>query len=499
MIGTARAAIEEAGNVIEDCNFYGGEWAIKTGRTSPGWQILLLDCCFEGQRTAAIETNDAGVSVIRCKFKNSPTGISVTDNNERLFVKDTWFENINKAALSIFRYFDPKTQINLENVKFSDVPVSLVYNSFGHGTSRTVKIPDNEVNGVVSYKATGNFYEMKDYSHGLILENNNSKELDRSFNTINIQSPIESLGEFPPKDIPDLPSPETWVNIVELGAMGDGLTDDTPVFKNAIEKYNSIYIPMGNYRLTETLKLKEKTSMIGLHPFMTRLILDSETKGFTDTINPRPLLITPKGGSTIIRGIGFDLNLNPGAIALKWMAGKQSYLDDIYFSTIYNVPKGTGQYYGIWITDGGGGIFKNIWAFNDRARNGFYVSNTKTEGKIYEISVEHHKDYEVKLDNVENWTFYNLQTEENGGSEKCIAVNIDNCRNLEFVNYVSYRIMAMGTPAFSAFEINNSKNIIIKGSHIYSGGAFPYDNSVFIKDNNVLVPALEFTLLNVNN
>ena len=31
----------------------------------------------------------------------------------------------------------------------------------------------------------------------------------------------------------------------------------------------------------------------------------------------------------------------------------------------------------------------------------FYVSDTDTPGKIYEISVEHHKDVEVRLENVQ--------------------------------------------------------------------------------------------------
>ncbi len=59
----------------------------------------------------------------------------------------------------------------------------------------------------------------------------------------------------------------------------------------------------------------------------------------------------------------------------------------------------------LWVTDGGGGVFKNLWIHDVRTKLGFCVSETKTPGKVYEMSVEHHKDVEVELDQVDNWSF----------------------------------------------------------------------------------------------
>ena len=111
---------------------------------------------------------------------------------------------------------------------------------------------------------------------------------------------------------------------------------------------------------------------------------------------------------------------------------------------------------------------------------------------MYELSVEHHKEVEIDLENISNWYFYNMQTEEDGGSEKSIAVNIENCRNLEFANTFNYRVKVMQTPAVAAFEIDQSNNIRIKGSHVFSWGAFPYDNTVYVKNLDILVPLHDF-------
>jgi hypothetical protein len=64
------------------------------------------------------------------------------------------------------------------------------------------------------------------------------------------------------------------------------------------------------------------------------------------------------------------------------------------------------------VTDGGGGTFSGIWTPSGYAQAGFYVSNTSTPGKVYELSAEHHIRAEIVLDKVENWEFLAPQTEE---------------------------------------------------------------------------------------
>ena len=74
---------------------------------------------------------------------------------------------------------------------------------------------------------------------------------------------------------------ETWVNIRDLGAKGDGETDDTEVFEKAVSLHKNIYVPQGWYRLTRTLKLSPGTKLIGLHPFGTQFLLKESEPAFS--------------------------------------------------------------------------------------------------------------------------------------------------------------------------------------------------------------------------
>jgi hypothetical protein len=133
------------------------------------------------------------------------------------------------------------------------------------------------------------------------------------------------------------------VNIRTLGAKGDGLADDTVAFKDAIAKHRTIYLPSGRYRVTDTLALNTDTVLLGLHPFATQLSLTDSTPAFVGLSGPKPLLETPQGGSNIVTGIGLDTGQNNRAVAVKWMAGKDSLMNYVRFlggHGMYN-PDGT--------------------------------------------------------------------------------------------------------------------------------------------------------------
>ena len=486
-IGQGRGGIQAAGNIIENCTFQGGEFGIKTGKSAPSWQITVLDCSFEGQREASIITSDAKMLVIRGRFRNTPIGIFLP-GPDQLYVKDTWFEDIGNTAMQINHYVSEDLQVNFDNLKFSNVPYSVRFKARIHQAIRRA--------GKMDYEAPAPVYSIKEFSQGVHLENPQGNALLRHFGVEIDETPIETLGTFPKADIPELPSPETWVNIADLGAKGDGKTDCTDIFKQAIASHDVIYVPMGSYVISKTLLLRGNTTFIGLHPNRTKFVLSNGTNGFQDVDDPKPLIVAPEGGTNGITGIGIDLGINPGAIGIKWMAGMNSFVNDGLFRTSSRCERGEGSTHSIWVTNGGGGTFKNIWIVDNNTDMPFYINKTKTPGKIYEISVEHHKYHEVILDNVENWSFFGLQLEEDTGSEKVLAVELNNCRNILFANLRSHRTSGVWEPYYAGVLLRNSNNITIKGNH-FSGFVFPFDNTVFNESTGLAVPNLKFTKLHV--
>ena len=72
-------------------------------------------------------------------------------------------------------------------------------------------------------------------------------------------------------------------NVIEFGAVGDGVTDDTAAFKNAVEyaKNNNciIYIPFGSYYLTDTIDISfDNATLIGANSVLI-------TNGVNNVIN----------------------------------------------------------------------------------------------------------------------------------------------------------------------------------------------------------------------
>ena len=116
-----------------------------------------------------------------------------------------------------------------------------------------------------------------------------------------------------------------------------------------------------------------------------------------------------------------------------------------------------GQYPSLWVTNGGGGTFANLWSVDTYAQAGMLVSDTKTPGKVYEMSIEHHVRAEFALNRVENWAFYAPQTEEEAGeSQEAVSFEISNSSNITLANWHAYRVTRNPRPVDTAMRLYNS-------------------------------------------
>src|ERR1022692_3532856 len=507
-IGSGLAGIHDGGNVAQDVHFYGGKYGIWTRKPSPGWQFTVIDASFEGQREAAIREHEAGLTLIRPQFKNVPTAISIDPQySDELWVKDGRMENVTGPAIIISNENSARTEINMENVVCQKVLVFAAYRESEKHIAGPAEI-----------------YEVKTFSHGLQYQDTGTVP------GIKDVYETSSLSAFPNparSDILDLPPIDTWVDIRSLGARGDGTTDDTEVFKKAIAQHRTIYLPSGQYRVTDTIALRPDTVLIGLHPSVTRILLADSTPAFQGVGSPKPLLETPKGGTNIVTGIGLYTNgINPRAVAAKWMAGSDSMMNDVRFlgghgtidpnasaeesskiwRQIYNDTHSAdsnpnrrwdGQYPSLWIT--GGGTFVGIWTPSTFAQAGLYISNTSTEGRIYELSSEHHVRNEVVLDHVSNWQIYALQTEEERGEGGfALPLDIRDSSNITLANLHMYRVVSAYQPFPHAVTVTNSRNIRFRNLHCYSDSKVSFDNAVYDQTHNLEIRQREFAWLPIS-
>lgn len=512
-IGSGLAALTEIGNEAEDLHFYGGRYGILTDKTSPAWQFTLIDSVFEGQRESAIREHEAGLTLIRDTFRSTPTAIDIDPHySDQLWAKDCRFENLSRAAVIISNEKSPLTEVGFENAVLKAVPTFALFCESGKKIA-----------------GKGAIYRVSNFNFGLIVPG------EGMTGKIGMLYEAAQLNDLPaplPPAIRALPPTDSWTNVHTLGVKGDGTTDDTAAIQKAIATHRVLYFPSGHYVVSDTLVMKPDTVLIGLHPTQTQFDLLDSTPGYQGVGTPKAVISAPSGGANIVSGFGvFTGGINPRAVAVLWMAGEDSLIDDVRFlgghgsgTNPYNNnhtadsdlhKRWDGQYPSLWVTHGGGGTFADIWTPNTFAQAGFYVSDTTTPGHVYELSNEHHLRNEIKFDHVENWDINAPQTEEEAGeSPESLSLEFDWSKNITIANYHGYRVTRSRAPFPAAVRLYHSEGIHFRNLHVNaeSGYAtcdqngcgtflrvskFPYDNAIQDMTHHLEVREREFAVLDI--
>jgi hypothetical protein len=511
--GSGLAALTQIGNEAEDLHFHEGRYGILTEKTSPAWPFTLLDSSFEGQRDAAIREHEAGLTLIRDTFRKQRIAIDIDPRySDELWVKDCRFEHISNAAIIISNEYSPLTEIGFENAVLLDVPTFARFRESGK-----------------TLAGQGPIYQASDFNYGLIVPR------EGRMGTVGLIYNAKPLGRLPgalPAAIPALPPTEDWVNVHTLGVIGDGTTDDTAAIRRAIQTHRVLYFPSGHYVVSDTLALRPDTVLIGLHPTLTQFDLLDGTAGYQGMGAPKAVLSAPSGGTNLASGFGIVTGgINPRAVALLWKAGANSLVDDVRLlgghgsgSNPYNDnhtadpdphKRWDGQYPSLWVTDGGGGTFANIWSPSTFAQVGLEVSDTNTPGHVYELSTEHHVRNEIKFDHVENWDLNAPQSEEEAGeSPEALSLEFDWSSNITVANYHAYRVTRSHAAFPAAVRLYHSADIRFRNLHVNaeSGFAtcdnngcgtflraskFAYDNAIEDVTHHLQVREREFAVLDI--
>ena len=143
----------------------------------------------------------------------------------------------------------------------------------------------------------------------------------------------------PRETFEDAPS---FVNVLEHGCRGDWITDDTECLQSAIAKAKVVFIPFGVFRISETLRLRSDTTLVG--EGLSRIVLSDHAAGFDQADSPRPMISTPDDaeGSVVLTDLRLTSGAgNIGAVLLSWAVGPRSNIWDVHIS-VGSGPEGAG-------------------------------------------------------------------------------------------------------------------------------------------------------------
>jgi hypothetical protein len=519
-LGSGFAGIYQAGNVVHHLRFFGGRYGIVTEKPSPAWPFTVIDSTFEGQRSAAIREHEAGLTLVNVAMRDTPVGIEIDRGyGDWLWGKDVRFERVKQAAVVISNENSAYTQIGFDNALASDTPVFARFRDSGR-----------------SVAGKGRNYRVSAFSHGLAVP-----ALGR-LGQVATEADVVSIDKLPKRKasaIRSLPPVAQWANVRESGAKGDGETDDTAALQRAIDTHRTVYLPLGVYKVTDTIRLRPDSVLVALHPSLAQIALADNTPAYQGVGGPKALVQSAEGGDAIVSGVGlFTGGINPRATALLWSAGESSLVDDVRFEGGHGGPalasgvrangynadhsgdadparRWDGQYPSLWVR-GGGGTFNGIWSPNTYASAGLYVSDTTIPGHVYQISVEHHVRNEIVLNRVANWELLAPQTEEEYGEGRdAVSLEIRDSRDVLIANYHGYRVTRTLGPAPAAVRLYNVSDIRFRNVHVNAESGFatcdgddcttflrlskyPFENAIEDVSSGLAVREREFARLDVS-
>jgi Pectate lyase superfamily protein len=202
------------------------------------------------------------------------------------------------------------------------------------------------------------------------------------------------------------PSNGSIVNVHNLRIRGDGVTDDTAALQQAINRYGTVFLPYGNYLVSNTLTLGPTSRIYG--EATTQITLANNASGFSNPNSPKPVILVPSAATAQVNLANFYLSPgtgNPGAVLIRWGAGSNSGIWDVGTNSTNLSAAIQFQLFGY-----GGGVFSNMWNPGNATVAGL-LGNSSGPAWFYGIEFEHMPSVAMNVTGASNYYFVTPEME----------------------------------------------------------------------------------------
>lgn len=252
--------------------------------------------------------------------------------------------------------------------------------------------------------------------------------------------PSELLLRHALKNLPNWDGPDV-VNVKEppLNAKGNNIDDDAAAIQSAIDSHEWVFIPKGKYRISRPLRLKADTKLFGLTNLLTEITCLDGPSAFADVGNPRPLVETVDSPNTTTSLQSMTLKVpvrNPCVYALRWRAGGESLVRNIYPIRDVWHPHAIAMSHPMVVISGSAGgrwytqTLLGWWSQGPDYRH-LLVDGTRQPLRFYHLQPQHSRcDAMIEMRDAQNVDIYSMKAE---GDVTILWLN--ECRKVRLFGY----------------------------------------------------------------
>jgi hypothetical protein len=378
------------GSVISNCTFVGGQIGYSTDATSTE---LIRACKFTAQSQYSVFIKGGWMY----------TFLDTQFDNTAPLLLDAGFEGV----------------INILDSSLNNMPRATLLDPYHHGTVHIEKLAFDHISQIPD------FLQLSTDRDRVVLQwtNANVVKGGRSFSgqDASLNQDIYP-GTFQTRDVPRPTA--ACVNIRDVGAVGNGIGDDTQVINDALSQYSEIFFPLGTYLVNQGLTIKDGQKLFG--NLGTVIKLAAKAQGFEAGSTKPFITVNGAGSKGVIMCHLFIHNDAPGGICVSWNGNPSSRVCDCQFLNV-----GPSSSAPLMILNGGG-YFENmlIPAGTDFGKTGIFISS-KSPVWLYSVQPQHYTEQAIVLLGARNVVMLNIDLETSSVPGKPgTVVKIKNSQNV---------------------------------------------------------------------